>query len=210
MYLSENHIIFDLEATCWDVRSNSCSALDAFKQRNEMEIIEIGAVKVDKNSYDLLDTFQCFVRPLVNTQLSDFCKNLTTITQDQVDNGLSFIEAYTLFLEWCSHPEFYLSWGADYEFISKQAISNGLSPLPYNRCINAKTMYSDLTGRKAKGLKKAINHYGLSFQGTQHRAADDAFMTSQVIKKAREEYKNQKIQSLSYSMAAYKKQLKPS
>lgn len=70
-----NYIIFDLEATCWEN--------DRTKQN---EIIEIGAVKLDEN-LAVIGEFQTFIKPKLNPILSDFCKKLTSISQEEVDQA---------------------------------------------------------------------------------------------------------------------------
>jgi inhibitor of KinA sporulation pathway (predicted exonuclease) len=87
-------VVVDVEATCWKKGVFS---------RNK-ETIEIGAVQL------LLDRaqagwpeFQTFVRPRRLPRLSSFCRELTGITQENVDAAPTFPEALRLFLEW-SHP----------------------------------------------------------------------------------------------------------
>ena len=95
-----NYIIVDLEATC--ERNNR-----AFNN----EIIEIGAVKLNRN-LDIIDEFCSFVQPIVNPILTDFCVELTTITQKDVDSADGFITVLNRFLAWIGNEDFFLcSWG---------------------------------------------------------------------------------------------------
>jgi len=111
-----NIVIFDLEATCWDTKT----ATELFKQQHEMEIIEIGAVAIDKSTYDIISTFQTFVKPVLNPILSDYCKNLTSITSKDISTGLPFTEAYTNFMAWANNPQQFIGWGYyDYNQIKK-------------------------------------------------------------------------------------------
>ena len=70
------YIVMDVEATCWERGTDL----------NSQEIIEIGAVKLD-GSLELLGQFDSFVRPLQRARLSQFCTNLTTITQEDVESA---------------------------------------------------------------------------------------------------------------------------
>ncbi len=100
-------ILFDLEATCWE---------DKEFQKVNFEIIEIGAVKFDCKSFDVIDEFQTFVKPVRNTVLSNYCKNLTSITQEQVDNAPTFDVVYRLFMNWAKDCPLFLGWGnADWD-----------------------------------------------------------------------------------------------
>jgi 3'-5' exoribonuclease 1 len=84
-------IVIDVEATCW--------RKGVFSRKKET--IEIGAVKL---LLDRAETtwpeFQTFVRPRRLPRLSGFCRELTGITQENVDAAPAFPEALRLFLEW--------------------------------------------------------------------------------------------------------------
>jgi inhibitor of KinA sporulation pathway (predicted exonuclease) len=84
-------IVIDVEATCWKK--------GVFSRKKET--IEIGAVKL---LLDRAETtwpeFQTFVRPRRLPRLSGFCRELTGITQENVDVAPAFPEALRLFLEW--------------------------------------------------------------------------------------------------------------
>ena len=88
----KHYIIFDLEATCIEDRSIQFTN----------EIIEIGAVKLDEQ-LNQIDTFQLFIKPTLNPILSDFCIDLTTITQAEVDQGEDFKDALQHFANWITY-----------------------------------------------------------------------------------------------------------
>lgn len=77
-------LIVDLEATCWEDKSMFA----------EMETIEIGALLIDLHDRDNAREFDCFIRPVRNPILSDFCKNLTSINQEDVDRAETFPVAF--------------------------------------------------------------------------------------------------------------------
>jgi 3'-5' exoribonuclease 1 len=84
-------VVVDVEATCWKK--------GVFSRKKET--IEIGAVRLlpdrDPSTWP---EFHTFVRPLRLPRLSSFCRELTGITQANVDAAPSFPEALRLFLEW--------------------------------------------------------------------------------------------------------------
>ena len=84
-------VVFDVEATCWKKGVFS---------RNK-EIIEIGAVQLlhDREESGWPE-FQTFVRPRRLPHLSSFCRELTGISQEDVDAAPAFPEALQQFLEW--------------------------------------------------------------------------------------------------------------
>jgi inhibitor of KinA sporulation pathway (predicted exonuclease) len=81
-------IIFDLEATCWEGKSELAS-----------ENIEVGAVRIDADGRRV-DTFQTFVCPTTVPVLSEYCTKLTSIRQEDVADAPSFHEAMAAFEAW--------------------------------------------------------------------------------------------------------------
>lgn len=58
-----------------------------------METIEIGLEVIDLEALEIVDAFQRFVRPQINSFLAEFCKELTFIRQANVDGARTCIEA---------------------------------------------------------------------------------------------------------------------
>jgi inhibitor of KinA sporulation pathway (predicted exonuclease) len=84
-------VAVDVEATCWKKGIFS----------RKKETIEIGAVlALLDRAQSTWPEFQTFVRPLRLPRLSSFCRELTGITQEDVDAAPTFPEALRLFLEW--------------------------------------------------------------------------------------------------------------
>ena len=84
-------VVVDVEATCWKKGVFS---------RNK-ETIEIGAVLwLPGPAHAEWPEFQTFVKPARLPRLSSFCRELTGITQADVDTAPTFPEALRLFLEW--------------------------------------------------------------------------------------------------------------
>lgn len=151
---SNRVVIFDLEATCSIDRSIP------------FETIEIGAVDTD------LNTFSSFVKPEITPTLTDFCKNLTTITQEDVDQADYFNEVYPLF-ETFVDGDTLLSWG-DYD---KNQLKRDFERHGMNKTFthyNLKNVYYNIIGSKPKGMDMELNNLGLTLDGTHHRGIDDA------------------------------------
>jgi len=85
-------LVIDLEATTdeggWPV--------------TDMEIIEIGATLVDRKGREL-DQFQRFVRPLRRPLLTPFCRELTHITQANIDAAQPLGEVWPAFERWLAN-----------------------------------------------------------------------------------------------------------
>jgi inhibitor of KinA sporulation pathway (predicted exonuclease) len=154
-----------------------------------MEIIEIGAVLLDSEN-KTVSTFQTFVKPTVHPLLTDFCKELTTITQDQVDTAPSFNIAMTSFLNWLhdrviAFYDFY-SWGDfDKNIISRQAkqlnYKNPKLDVLLSNHFNLKQIFADRNGVKPMGVSSALKFKGLKFENQQHRAIYDAINIAKLI-----------------------------
>lgn len=163
-------IICDLEATCWD-RSEREQTVAM------MEIIEIGAVKTDITGQPF-DSFTTFVQPVENPTLSNYCQNLTHISQADVDNAPQYPVAVDLFNDWMGDVTGYIwaSWG-NYDhsqFISefnRHAIAPNLMWIPH---VNLKRPWRKTTKHSRQGLQAALTLHGYQFEGVPHRGVDDA------------------------------------
>ena len=81
----------DLEATCDEVGANE-SLRPLAVVPEQMKTIEIGLVVIDLETLKVIDEFQSFVRPQINPALTDFCKQLTSIQQADVDGAGTYVE----------------------------------------------------------------------------------------------------------------------
>lgn len=177
-----NFIVFDLEATCWD---------GALSNRVQ-ETIEIGAIKL--NDYgEVVGVFSQFIRPIINPTLSVFCKQLTSIEQEEVDRANTFPEVVEDFQDWAEiYDEDYLlcSWG---NFDRKMLISDcQLHKMEHDWVmshINLKRQYQEIKRHKApRGLKKAIHAEGFEFTGIHHRGISDAENLAKLFHKYLDEW----------------------
>lgn len=162
-------LVVDLEATCCDRQSIP---------RQQMEIIEIGAVMVEAKSFNIISEFQTFIKPVRHTILTDFCQQLTSISQVQVDNAPFYREAIAIFKKWIDqYPNvIFSSWG-DYD--RKQFLQDcqfHQVAYPFNsEHINFKKLFSLNQNLKSRyGMAQALRLAEIELQGTHHRGIDDA------------------------------------
>ena len=87
--------ILDFEATCFEHNE---------VERNKMEIIEFPSIlykiNTDDNSYELISEFHKYVKPTYKPILTDFCKKLTGITQEMVNNSDTIDVVYDDHIKW--------------------------------------------------------------------------------------------------------------
>jgi inhibitor of KinA sporulation pathway (predicted exonuclease) len=163
------YLVIDFEATCCDQGS---------VPREQMEIIEIGAVMVDAHTLQAVDEFQSFIRPVRHTQLTAFCTELTSISQAEVEAAPGFGEFTEQFKPWLyRYANFvFCSWG-DYDLKQlRQDCAFHQLPNPISAPHwNVKRMFTEQQHlKKRPGLGPAIKLAGLTFSGTAHRGIDDA------------------------------------
>lgn len=164
-----NYLVVDLEATCSD---------DGSIAKREMEIIEIGAVLVDGSSLQPVDEFQRFVRPVRRPVLTQFCIELTSIKQENVEAAAGFVEVVAQMKRWMygGDPFLFCSWGDyDRKQLAQDSDLHGIAyPMPGGH-VNLKRAFSDRQGIIKKfGMAGAVAHVGLELEGTHHRGIDDA------------------------------------
>jgi 3'-5' exoribonuclease 1 len=163
-----NYIIYDLEATCWEGSPPDM----------EPEIIEIGAYRVNEFG-ELRGKFSRFVRPVIHPTLSNFCRQLTTINQVDVNRAQQFPAVIEEFQEWALvWEEDYLlcSWGSfDRKMLIKDCKLHRLDHEWAEQHVNLKEQYRALHRlRDSVGLQRALRRENMPFTGVPHRGISDA------------------------------------
>ena len=165
-------LVVDLEATCDNHEAKPCLV-----PKEQMETIEIGAVLVDSQTLETVGELGIFVRPVRHPVLTEFCKQLTTITQADVDGAPLFPEAVASVERFLAGRRvLFCSWG-DYDKnqLAQDAAYHGVE-LPFTRHhVNLKKRFSEQLGEpKRFGMDGALARIGLTLEGTHHRGIDDA------------------------------------
>ncbi len=170
-------LIIDLEATC---------SKDGTIPRHQMEIIEIGAVMLNSSTWNIDSEFQQFIKPIIHPQLTDFCTELTTIKQQDVDVAPTFPEVISRLKKWMLSFDNYTfcSWG---NYDKNQFIQDckfHQIPYPFTSVHrNIKQEFSEYLGVSRKfGMAQALQYLGMELQGTHHRGIDDARNIATIFK----------------------------
>lgn len=168
-------VVVDLEATCWKGKP------PAGQQR---EIIEIGVCTLDLETGERLARESILVKPTLSA-VSEFCTELTTLTQVQVDTGISFKEACRILKKKYKSPERTWASYGDYDrakFVQQCADFD--LPYPFSdRHINVKNLFAVVHGLKREvGMAKALEIRQMALEeGTHHRGDDDAWNTAKLL-----------------------------
>ena len=129
------------------------------------------------------------VRPRRHPTLSTFCKELTGLSQGEVEGGPPFPHALQAFLTWAGgdHDLVLASWGTwDDRQLRRDAARHEL-PAPSWTGLNIKRIFSRRA--RAQGaprggwldLASSLRWLGLDFDGEPHRALDDARNASRIL-----------------------------
>ena len=132
-------------------------------------------MKVD-STLKIVSEFQSFIKPKLDQNLSDFCKELTSITQDDVDNAESFPVVIEKFKSWIGNDYSLCSWGFyDKSQLNKDCELNKVSNVWIKNHISLKHQYGSIKGmNKGCGMERALTIENLKLEGTHHRGIDDA------------------------------------
>jgi 3'-5' exoribonuclease 1 len=180
-----NYIILDIEATCWKTPPPD----------PRFEIIELGAYKLDQFG-EVRGKFTRFVKPMLNPTLSDFCRQLTTIEQVDVNRAKTYPYIIEEFLEWShidqDNEDFLLcSWGNfDKKILADNCKLHDLDSWWTAEHANLKDLYMKMNRwRQPIGLRKAVEREGFEFTGTPHRAISDAENLAKIFVKFMSDWK---------------------
>ncbi|XP_062999546.1 ERI1 exoribonuclease 2 [Elgaria multicarinata webbii] len=188
-------IIIDFESTCWK---------DGRKCYSQ-EIIEFPAVLLNTSNGEIESEFHMYVQPQEHPILSEFCTELTGITQNQVDEGVPLHICLSQFSKWiqkiqkeknviftsshssCAAPEgqlcAFVTWSdwdlgvcLLYECKRKQL----RKPDILNSWIDLRATYKLFYSRKPQGLNGALQDVGIIFEGREHSGLDDSRNTARL------------------------------
>ena len=176
-----NYIVFDLE---W----NQCPGGKSRENpRLPFEIIEIGAVKLDKNMREVGE-FHEVVRPLVYHHLHYRMKEVVPITEAELNKARTFSRVVREFLKWIGDEEFrFVTWGGLDVLELQRNMDYYRIPNPFPKPLlyyDLQKLYSLLydDGKKRLALDAAIEREHIACDRPFHRANDDAWYTAQVMK----------------------------
>lgn len=178
-----NFIIFDLEATCWK----------GYHSNNFQEIIEIGALKMDAFG-TIKDSYSVLVKPVVNPTLSAYCTELTSIEQSHVNGAETFETEIEKFQDWIGifeeSPYQLCSWGNfDQKLLFGNCEHHQLSTEWTQAYFDVRRQYLDIRPyHRPISLRRALEREGLEFEGTPHRALDDAFNLTKLFARYLDEW----------------------
>ncbi|KAL8202828.1 UNVERIFIED_CONTAM: 3'-5' exoribonuclease 1 [Gekko kuhli] len=168
--------VIDFEATCEEGNQAEFTH----------EIIEFPIVLLNTRTLEIEDTFQRYVKPEINPQLSDFCINLTGISQDLVDKADEFPVVLQQAVDWMKQKELGStysysiltdgSWDMS-KFLNIQCrVSRLRYPSFAKKWINIRKAYGNFykVPRNQTKLSIMLEKLGMDYDGRPHSGLDDS------------------------------------
>lgn len=173
-----DYIVLDFE---W----NQSSSKTSVKPNMPFEIIEIGAVKLNKER-QIVDSYSQFIKPSVYKNLHYKTKELTHISTEDLAGGKPFGEAALDFLMWCGEDYMFCTWG-NMDLTELQRNLNwyrllDLLPGPI-KYLNLQKIFrlGYSKSQENSSLEGAVEYFNIKESGDFHRAIKDASYTTQVF-----------------------------
>ncbi|XP_033737248.1 ERI1 exoribonuclease 2-like [Pecten maximus] len=185
-------IVLDFESTCWKE-----------KKFQTQEIIEFPAVLLNTTTGDIESEFHYYVQPQEQPILSDFCHELTGITQEQVDEGIPLRLCLKKFSKWLeslckdkgitfspvlgqqssSKAATFVTW-SDWDLgvclFNECRRKQLLKPSQLNSWIDLRATYRKFYNRRPQGLNGALQDLGITFEGREHSGLHDSRNTARL------------------------------
>lgn len=175
-----NYVVVDFE---W----NQCPyGRGSESHRMPFEIIEIGAVLLDENLQEI-DRFSETIRPKLYKKLHHITKDLTGITQAELDRSDPFPYVLVDFMLWCGDEFTFCTWGntdlvelqRNLKYHHMEDLLQG--PIEY---FNIQKFFKMLYEPEmpSASLEYAVDYFKLSKKDGFHRAVNDAAYTADVFR----------------------------
>jgi len=168
--------VIDIESTCW--KGNPPPG-------EKSEIIEVGLCTLETPRLEtgIKRSVLCFP---VDSVVSEFCTQLTTLTDDKIRmEGVPFEDACTWLRVFAkSKDRIWASFGDYDRRMFEECCGRYGVPYPFGpRHLNVKTLVSLAFGwRHEFGMEEVLRRLDLPLVGTHHRGGDDAANIAQILR----------------------------
>ena len=166
-------LVVDIEATCWE----------RIPRGSTNEIIEIGLTILNTKISTIEVNESIIVKPTTST-VSEFCTNLTTLTQADVDKGITFAQACRVLTNKYQSTKYtFASWG-DYDRNQfKRQCDREQVPYPFSTThLNIKNLFAlKYKLDREVGIMEALELSKLEHIGVHHKGKDDSLNISNLL-----------------------------
>ena len=189
--MTMNYIVMDLE---WNQSYNGHMGEHP---RMPFEIIEIGAVKVDKN-LNIIDEYSSLIKPKIYKKLHSKIRTILNYDEDDLSLGRGFKEVCSEFLDWCGKDYIFCTWGPmDLTELQTNMDFYYMDKLPRPlKFLNLQSIYASVTNtsgipQSMSKLEKAVSEMNIPENEPFHTALNDARYTALVMKEMKAKNINQ-------------------
>lgn len=181
-------LVLDFEAQCREG-----------ERMQPQEIVEFPTVAINLRNM-IATEFHSYCRPEVYPRITEFCTELTGITQDMVEGAPTLKEVLLQHQHWLRHvlgldpscadgsgggPTYAYVTCGDWDLrtcLPKQMRSLGTkAPAGYSRWINIKRAFEAWYQSKAHGMTGMLSSLGLALDGRHHSGIDDTRNITKVV-----------------------------
>lgn len=160
---------------------------EEMRQKLPFEIIEIGAIKLN-NERVRIGEFHRVIKPSIYKELFSVTKSIVQIGREELEEGVTFLEAVRDLFAWCGENYRFCTWGT-MDLVELQrnmryySINNILTKVfPY--CDIQKIFSLQVEGKKnPRTLEYAVENFKLKKEDNFHRALWDAEYTAKIFQK---------------------------
>jgi len=149
------------------------------------EIIEIGAIRIDGETFEITGHIEDFVKPHFFPKQAAESMEFCMITEADMENAIDFSDMLGQIASlYVPGETYFVSWGnADYSVIKKNCERHMLpNPILPEDCLDLAEAYKMFKGeRNTPGLHKAVEDLNIIDEGFGHTAFDDAVNTGKVL-----------------------------
>lgn len=175
-----NYIVLDLE---WN---QSNTGLEAEVETLPMEIIEVGAIKLNDMPV-MIGEFNEIVKPQVYREMHFITSKLVHMQMQELERGEDFVAVAEKFFAWCGEEEYlFCTWGLldllelqrNMEFYKMTPMSEG--PIAY---LDVQKLFSIAyeDSKQRRTLEYAIDYLQIEKDIPFHRAFSDAYYTAKIL-----------------------------
>jgi inhibitor of KinA sporulation pathway (predicted exonuclease) len=170
---SNKILVIDIEATCWKRK---------IPKGQQNEIIEIGICILNSSTYEIVVSDSIIVNPF--SEVSQFCTDLTTLTQADVNKGISLKDACEILqAQYLSKERSWASYGGyDKKQFEIECQNKGIDYPFSQEHINVKQLFANTFNlRRQIGMASVLKKLDFPLEGTHHRGIDDAWNIAKIL-----------------------------
>jgi DNA polymerase III epsilon subunit-like protein len=177
------YIVFDLE---WNIVGIKNDVPPEEQKKLPFEIIEIGAVKLDRQLQEI-GCFSTYVKPVLYPIMSQYVSRVTNRKQESLSQGLTFPIAAKHFRAFANNvSSVYCSWSkADPNVLMDNFRYYNLASIDPFRCMDIQSLFSvvaeKVSSSTQRSIEYALNYLQIPCDKPLHSALNDAYYTGLIL-----------------------------